>query len=105
MDHEAFEKQMIYTVNRNAEEKKVENIVITKTDKRTFKRGLMRSLFALLTAVIFALAVFCFIATAQAPGYIAVVLFIAGIITSFCGILFLYAQGLGNVESNGDSNE
>ena len=105
MNHEVYEKQMIDAVNRNAEEKKVKQSVVTKTDKRTFKRGLMRSLFALITAAVFALGVFCFIATAKAPGYIAVVLFIAGVMTSFCGIIFMYAQGITDVESTGDSNE
>ncbi len=113
MNHEAYEKQMINTVNRNAEEKTkapesttpVENAVFTKTDASTLKRGFKRTLLALLTAVMFAFSVFSFIAVASASGYLAVVLFIAGLVATFCGILFLYAQGIADVESNGDSNE
>lgn len=110
MDHEAYENEMIDAVNRNAEAKSNQlntgtpnGKVITKRDKTTLKRGFKRTLLALLTAVMFAISVFGFIATATAQGYLAVAVFITSIAMLGCGFIFLYAQGIGYTESQGES--
>ena len=107
MDHEAYEKEMIDTVNRHAKEKRGQftskRTVITKKDTATLKMGLKRMLIAILAIVLFALSMCCFIATATATGYLAVVLFITAIVLAICSFVFLYAQGITNVESQGDS--
>ena len=108
MNHEAFEKEMIDTVNRNAEEKKqhtdttVHKSVFTKTDVLAFRVGLRRTLFALITAAIFAFSVFCFIAVAMVHGYLAVALFIVALMALGFSFLFLYAQGITRVESKSE---
>lgn len=103
MDHEAFENEMIDTVNRHAEEQsgqvkigipKVK--VITKKDTSALKTGLKRMVVALFTAFLFALSVFAFIVTATATGYWAVLSFFAAIVLMVWAIIFLYAQGIVN---------
>ena len=109
MDHEAFENEMIDGVNRHAEESGrfdgniPKQAVITKTDTLTLKMGLNRMVLALFTAFLFGLSVFSFIATATATGYWAVILFISAIVLLVWAIIFLYAQGIADVESKGDS--
>ena len=110
MDHEVYEKQMIDAVNRNAEEKSKQfnagtpdGKVVTKKDKSALKRGFKRTLLALMTAAMFTISVFGFIATATAPGYLAVAVFITSIAMLGCGFIFLYAQGIGYAESKGES--
>lgn len=99
MDHKAYEKEMIDKVNHHASKART---VVTKKDTATLKIGLKRMVLALFTAVLFAVSVFCFIAVATAPGYLAVVMFITALFALVCGIIFLYAQGITNKESNGD---
>ena len=103
MDHEAYEKEMIDTVNRHAEEQGVhfetgisQRAVITKKDTSTLKIGLKRMVLALFTAVLFALSIFSFIATATATGYWAVILFISAIVLLGWAFVLLYAQGIVN---------
>ena len=109
MDHEAYEQQMIDAVNRNAEEKSKQfktgtpaGKVITKWDKTTLMIGLIRTLFALVTAAMFALSVIGFVAVATTPGYLAVALFIASLVALGCVFVFIYAQGIFCTESKGD---
>lgn len=103
MNHNACEKEMIDTVNRHAGKARTQvGAIITKKDTATLKTGLKRMALALLTAAIFAVSVFSFIAVATAPGYLAVALFIMAIMTLACGFVFLYAQGISNTERNGD---
>lgn len=104
MDHEAYEKEMIEAVNRHSEEKSKgpKRTVITKKDASVLKIGLKRTLLALLTAGLFALAVYDFIAVATATGYWAVALFLAAIVLLIAVFTLLYAQGIIHVESKGD---
>lgn len=108
MDHEAFEKEMIDTVNRHsgewkqitfdgefAEAPKSHKVkIITKKDVSTLATGLKRMLVALFTAILFGLSIFAFIATATATGYWAVILFIAAIVLMLWAFIFMYAQGI-----------
>lgn len=113
MDHEAYENEMINSVNRHAEANDwhttfastvpAKKSVFTKTDVRALKQGLKRTLLALLTAALFAIAVLGFIAVATAPGYLAVVLFLASIVATGCAFILVYAQGIIYVGSKGDS--
>ena len=114
MDHETYENQMIDSINRHAEEKnrctgtsentiKAKRRVFTKTDVNTLKRGLKRTMIALLTTVLFGLSVFSFIAAATATGYWAVILFFSAIVLLGWTFVFLYAQGVTDAESKGDS--
>ena len=96
-DHKAFEEQMIATVNSHAKEKSehskvstLKNALITKKDVATLKIGLKRMAVALLTAFLFALSVFSFIATATAAGYWAVALFLAAIVLMGWAFILLY---------------
>lgn len=107
MDHESYESKMIDGVNRHAEEKgkrigKVKR-VFTKADVSTLKRGLKRTVIAIITEIIFGLSVFSFIAAATASGYWAVILFLAAIVLLVWSFIFLYAQGVADGESQGDS--
>jgi len=115
MNHEAFEKEMIDAVNRNAEEKAEqfelgvsENTptqkrpVVNKQDARILKRGLKRTMLALWTVMQFAIAMLGFITVATAPGYLAVVLFFVSVLILVIAIVLLYAQGITYVESKGD---
>ena len=68
---------------------------MNKTDGKILKKGLKRVVIALLTAFLFGLSVFAFIATATATGYWAVILFISALVLLLWTFIFLYAQGLG----------
>jgi fatty acid desaturase len=107
MDHNAYENEMIDTINRHAEEKSRQATavkrVFTKTDTRTLRQGLKRTLIAILTAVLFALSVYNFIAVATATGYWAVILFFSAIVLLVWAFILLYAQGITHVESKGDN--
>lgn len=100
MDHEAYETQMFETVNQHGEEAAGKVIdaewskVVNKNDARVVATGLKRTLLALLTAATFFAAVVGFIATAKAPGYLAVGLFFASILALLGSFVLLYAQGL-----------
>jgi hypothetical protein len=98
MDHEAYEKEMIDRVNRNAEEKskpaKAKQKVFTKADGYKLKRGLVATILALFTTSVFALAVCGFISVAFMSGYLAVLLFITSIMEAVCGFILLYALGI-----------
>ena len=106
-----LEKEMIDVVNHHAEEKTqhtgtsenpaTKKRLITKTDARAMKQGLKRVLFALITAATFALAVFCFIVTATATGYLAVLSFLAAIALTIWTIVLVYAQGITNESQGG----
>jgi hypothetical protein len=110
MDHEAYENQMIEAVNRNAEDKTgthesavpTKRLLFTKTDARTLKRGIKRTVLALLTAILFALSVYSFIAVASVTGYRAVGLFFVAIMMLIMAFILLYAQGITFMESRGD---
>ena len=81
---------------------------MSKSDVRTLKRGLKRVTVALLTAMMFALAVVGFIAVAIAPGYLAVLLFLASLVALGFSAVLLYAQGIARptyTESKGERNE
>ena len=114
MDHEAYENEMIDSVNRHAEEKcqyadafestvTAKKSVFAKTDVETLKLGLKRMLLAIGTAALFALSVLCFILVATAEGYWAVIVFFAALVFAVCGFIFLYAQGITHVGSKGDN--
>jgi hypothetical protein len=106
MDHEAYERQMIDAVNRNADEKSMrvdtgspKSTVTTKKNDATLKRGFKRTLLALLTAATFAISVFGFVAVASVPGYLAVLLFLTSSLGLGISFTLLYAQGITHVES------
>lgn len=109
MDHEEYESQMIDGVNRNAAEYTgtpestvtVKKRVFTKADARAVRRGLKRMALALITAILFAISVFTFVAVAYVTGYLAVLLFISAITVMGLAFIFLYAQGIVN---GGDRN-
>lgn len=100
MNHEAYERTMIDTINQHAAEAAKEpakanwSRVVTKHDARVVVRGLKRTLLALFTAVTFALAVISLIKVASAPGYLAVLLFFLAIIELLVAFVLLYAQGI-----------
>ena len=108
MDHEAFEKEMINSVNRHSEKwdqitfdgefpEEVNNHkvkVFDKKDASALKTGLKRMTVALATAFLFALSIFCFIITATATGYWAVILFFAAVVHMVWAFILLYAQGI-----------
>lgn len=103
MDHEAFEKEMIDHVNRNAEEKHPKEPVITKTDKHAITRGLKHVLLSLITVAMFAASVSGFYVTAIVPGYLAVAAFIASIAASVATVILLYAHGSACMRGKGDA--
>ena len=114
MDHDAYETQMIDSINRHGEEAAKEKAaikldrVITKNDTRTVVRGLKRVFLALLTAALFGASVFGLITVATAHGYWAVGLFVASLLVMALAFILLYAQGIGtviNLESMGRTNE
>ena len=101
MDHEAYERQMIDTVNRNAEEKNghfkvaaLQNATTRKENATAFKRGLKRMAIALITAALFALSVFSLIRVASANGYWAVLIFFAALVEMAVSVFLLYCQGI-----------
>ena len=114
MDHEAYENEMIDGVNRHTKEwdqitfdseitPTEKNRVVTKTDTRALRQGFKRMVLALFTTALFALSIFCFIVTATATGYLAVFLFFSAIVLMVWAVIFLYAQGVADVGSKGDS--
>jgi Flp pilus assembly protein TadB len=113
MDHEAYENEMIDDINRNAKDKNMHDstrestsvlkqYLFSKEDKKIMRRGLKRTLLALVTAALFALAICGLVAVAVAPGYLAVLLFFASILSVVCAFISLYAQGIIDTESYGD---
>ena len=68
---------------------------MSKTDITTIKRGLRRVTTALVTAVIFMLALFGFVVVALIPGYLAVLLFLVSVVALGIAFILLYAQGIG----------
>lgn len=114
MDHEAFEKEMIDTVNRHSGEwdqvtfdcettDAPKSSKVKSADLKTLWLGLKRTMLALFTALLFGLSVFAFIEVATATGYWAVALFFAGIVMLVWTVILLYAQGIINVGSRGES--
>lgn len=67
---------------------------MNKNDLTILKMGLKRTGLALVTELVFALAVFDLVLTAVAKGYLAVLLFLAAILLIGATIVLLYAQGL-----------
>ena len=67
---------------------------MNKNDMSILKRGLRRTVLALVTEIVFALTVFDLVLTARAPGYLAVLLFLASILLAGATVVLLYAQGL-----------
>ena len=113
MDHEAYENQMIDGVNRHAEERTpfagnfeitpvAKKSVFTKTDLVALKQGFRRTLLALLTAILFGLSVYTFIAVATSTGYLAVAFFLLAIVLLILAFICLYAQGITFVGRPGD---
>ena len=81
---------------------------MSKSDVKTLKMGLKRMALALATAALFALSVWGFFTTASAPGYLAVLLFLASVLWLGMSVVFLYAQGITckmNAERKGEKNE
>ena len=76
--------------------------LFTKADANALAQGLKRVLFSLITALTFALAVFGFIVTATATGYLAVLSFLAAIALTIWTIVLVYAQGISSTERQGD---
>lgn len=105
MDHNAYEQRMIDAVNQNSAKmskqlkRDTPDAVVTKEDKTTLKRGIIRAVIALMAAAMFTIAVIGFIAVATTPGYLAVALFITSIVMTGCGFVFLYALGISDEES------
>lgn len=106
MNHDAYENQMINSVNRHADGD-IEIIPVTnqftKTDAKSLWLGLKRVIVALLTAASFALTGYTFYAVATATGYGAVALFIAALVLTLWSFALLYAQGVVSAESQGDN--
>lgn len=113
MDHDVFENQMIDGVNRHADEKSQyadslgdtmptqKSSPFGKRDRHIVRKGLKRTLLALITAATFAVSVFGFITVATAPGYLAVLLFFTSIVALWFAFVLLYAQGIGHAKSGG----
>jgi Flp pilus assembly protein TadB len=106
MDHNECEKQMIDMVNRHAEENcqqtGTQEKVFTKDDARTMGIGIKRTILALVTAGLFALAVNSFLMVGTKVGWWAVVAFLAGIVLLLLAVFLLYAQGITKVGKSGD---
>lgn len=107
MDHEAYEKQMIDIVNRHSEEFSEETCTVdstlTESDAQTMSRGIKRIVVAALTVFVFVVSVHFFAAVATATGYWAVVLFFVAIWLMLAAVVLMYALGIDNVRSRGDS--
>ena len=67
---------------------------MNKVDVKILKRGLKRVGVAILTTAIFISSVVGLIATATAPGYLAVLLFLLSIAGLLATFVLLYAQGI-----------
>jgi hypothetical protein len=111
MDHEAYENQMIDTVNRHAEKNQhntpestdpSEKKLFTKADAANLFRGFKRVVIALFTAALFGLSIFGFVMVAVVSGYWAVLFFIASIMLMISAFTLLYAQGVIHTGSQGD---
>jgi hypothetical protein len=106
MDHETFESQMFDSVNRHADEAGDQPVLNTpdnltkgrkitnEKDARVLSRGIARTVLALVTAVTVGVSVVGFIEVAKATGYLAVLLFIASLLTLVISGTLLYAQGI-----------
>ena len=99
MDHEAYEKEMIDSVNRNAEGKAK---LVTKADKAMLKAGFGCVLVSLFTAGLAFLSVWCLIRVVKAPGYLAVLLFLASIFVGIVSLTLLYALGIAVTKATGE---
>ena len=107
-----YEQEMIDAVNRHAEEQSrytctQDTPSKAKANAKTLGRGLTRMLFAILTAVMFAISVYGFIVVASLTGYWAVLLFHVSVVNLFWAFFLLYTQGLTrktNTEGQGDDN-
>lgn len=80
--------------------------IFNKTDVDVLKRGLKRVVVALVMAATFVIAVLGFVVTAIAPGYLAVILFLASILMLVMAFALLYAQGINrriHTESQGEN--
>ena len=111
MDHDAFEKKMIDTVNHHAEEKNrnsckgsvyTKKSFIKNQDVITLKRGLKRMGQAVITTAMFVIALLGFVVVATAPGYLAVFLFLTSVVATLIAFVLLYAQGITHSERSGD---
>lgn len=103
MDHEAYEAQMFDTINRHAGEVPTkEPIEVKPSSARIFIRGLKRTFIALLSVATLAISVLGFIAVATTPGYMAVVLFVASVITALNSFFLLFTQGIDPKERKGE---
>jgi hypothetical protein len=114
MNHEAYENEMINGVNLhgrvsdeitfdNEDTDTVKSVPVKHTGLKTLGRGLGRVALALFTAATFGFSVFDFIAVAYSTGYLAVALFICGIIMLAVAFILLYAQGITDKERPGES--
>ena len=111
MDHKAYEKEMINTINHRGESTKEPtkanwSLVMNKNDGRIVTRGLKRTVLALLTVALFTLGVIGLILTASTPGYLAVLMFLVSIVEMLIALVLLYAQGINHrnhKESTGES--
>ena len=111
MDHDVYENQMIDGVNRHAEDRSQlidslknatqKSSTSGKRNARIVRKGLKRTVLALMTAATFAASVFGFITVASAPGYLAVLLFFTSIVALGFAFVLLYAQGIGHAKSGG----
>ena len=106
-----YEQEMIDAVNRHAEEQSQHAFTQvtpskTKANAKAMGRGFARMLLAVLTAILFAIAVYGFIVVASVTGYWAVLLFHVSCMNLFWAFVLLHAQGRGreNTESQGDGN-
>ena len=93
MNHEVYETQMFETINQHGEAAISEKPKV-KRDTRVLIVGLKRTLLALLTATLVAVAVIGFVAVAGVKGYMAVLLFFASILALVCSYILMYAQGI-----------
>lgn len=105
-----YEQEMIDAVNRHAEEQSqhtdtaTKNRFVNKKSALIMGRGIARLLFALLTAVLFAISVYGFIVVASVTGYWAVLLFTVSVVNLFWAFVLMYVQGRTrkNTEGRGD---
>jgi len=80
--------------------------IVDKVDMDILKRGIKRVVVALIMAAMFVMAVLGFIVTANAHGYLAVILFLASVLMLITALTLLYAQGINrrvHTESKGEN--
>ena len=107
-----YEQEMIETVNRHAEEQSrytctQDTPSKAKANAKNLGRGFVRMMFAVLTAVMFAISVYGFIVVASVTGYWAVLMFTVSVANLFWAFVLLYTQGRTrktNAEGQGDDN-